>query len=90
MTATAETPTTPVETKEVETPTEQPVKEEVKAVEPAAAAEKKSFFAAMCGCLGGSGAPAADTDPKEPTKKDSEEVEKEEVAEAPGTESAEA
>mmetsp|Transcript_79966 Transcript_79966/g.222417 ORF Transcript_79966/g.222417 Transcript_79966/m.222417 type:complete len:83 (-) Transcript_79966:135-383(-) len=77
---TAETATTPVETK---APAEEPVKEEVKTAEPASV-EKKSFFATFCGCLGGSGAPPADTDSKEPTKKDdveAEEVEKEEVAE---------
>jgi hypothetical protein len=87
MTSTAETTTTPpVETKDASTPAEDSVKKEAKAV------EKKSFFAMMCGCLGGSGAPpAADADGKEPTKKDEpEDVEKEEVAEELVAEKAEA
>ena len=90
---TTATPTTADEKKEETTTPEQPVKEESKAAE-TPVAEKKSFFAKMCGCFGGS-APAADTDTKSaPDKKvaDSEDVEKEEVAEekpaAPETASA--
>ena len=44
--------------------------------------EKKSMFAMMCGCLGGS-KPPADKDAKEAPKEATPEAEKEEVAETP-------
>lgn len=52
---------------EAEKPVESPITE-----------EKKSIFASICGCMGGS-PPPADVDPKEPEEKTSEESEKEEV-----------
>ena len=63
---------TTTETPPSETPAETPKKEESKkeeetkeATEPA---EKKSIFAALCGCFGGSASPA-DTDTKEAHKR---------------------
>ena len=66
---------------------EEPAKEEDKKEDPAkeddaAPTEKKSIFAMICGCMGGS-APPTDTDPaeKEVNKVDTVDAEKEEVAE---------
>mmetsp|Transcript_96460 Transcript_96460/g.144348 ORF Transcript_96460/g.144348 Transcript_96460/m.144348 type:complete len:101 (-) Transcript_96460:195-497(-) len=78
---TTETPPAPVEdtTKEEQAPDE-PKEATPEEDKPEATAEKKSIFAMMCGCLGGS-APAPDTDTKEPPSKEAVDDEKEETDE---------